>query len=104
MDLFAKSYSLTKDLNSLQKICKGKWLLEVFCQELYKELSEFKKHCGLHDNKKCQFCEIGSNMKCLYRLQDGIGHVAIYSLSKKLITIPDLNYIRSAIRKLCKKM
>jgi len=97
LDQFAAQHNLTRDISSIKKIAKGKWLLLSFCEEVHLLLQNFSLYCGYLDSKKCQFCNAVINNKCIYKLKDGVSNKTIYSLAVNNTHLNTLQYIKNHI-------
>lgn len=65
--VFGESLGLTSSWDDLLKICKGKWLLEMFSDELYNYIKDLPELCKESKISQCQFCAKGELSKCLYK-------------------------------------
>ncbi|CAG2152866.1 DUF4435 domain-containing protein [Cupriavidus numazuensis] len=98
LNAFMKSRGLSKDFDSLSLIAKGKWLYEVFCELILDLVRELRESCRSAKIYQCQFCKYDADSKaCQYKLADGIGKKALYSLGRELVNNPEFDYIRSRI-------
>lgn len=98
LDAFADVFGLTRDIESLKKFVKGKWLLTAFSEELFKEISQLVAKCKGLAVKQCSMCELDSSAPCLYQLRDGLGKNSLYSILKDFVDMPDFDYIRDKFR------
>ena len=91
---FGRSLGLNECWNDLLKICKGKWLLEVFCEEVIKELGELPNLCAARAIPQCQFCTNHEPGKCLYKKPTFVNHsILAYSASLETSFL-SLEYIK----------
>jgi hypothetical protein len=97
LDQVAVKFGLSSSFSSMRKLVKGKWLLSKFCDELHQELLNFSSACGKHNNNVCQYCTVGMNAKCTFRLKQGISNKTIYSLVREITAQPNFDYIRERI-------
>ncbi|WP_409174416.1 hypothetical protein [Brevibacillus fortis] len=70
LDDFANQKQIT--FNDLHKIVKGKWLLSAFVQSVYSKIQELHSKCSqkaLDGLKMCQYCEIGKDTQCLWKIK-----------------------------------
>jgi len=65
--VFGGSLGLTSSWEDLLRICKGKWLLEMFTDELYNYIKDLPGLCKAAKVSQCQFCAKGELSKCLYK-------------------------------------
>ena len=64
---FGRDLGLNNCWQDLLKICKGKWLLELFADELFLSIQGLPQLCGSARVTQCQFCARGEFKKCLYK-------------------------------------
>lgn len=64
---YGTSLGLSYNWQDLLKICKGKWILELFADELYSSIQSLPALCKLAKVAQCQFCAKGEAGKCLYK-------------------------------------
>jgi hypothetical protein len=100
LDHFAIQVGLSNTPPQLLKICKGKWLLSLFCDEIHSVLKQFKDYCGTHESRKCDYCAAGQPTRCMFQIKDGITNRTIYSSSTENVNIAGLDYIRERIRQI----
>lgn len=102
LDLFANENDLTNSLETLKRITKGKWLLDLFAIELLKAINDLQSKC--HDNEisNCKPCKTGAYDKCLYRINDGYTNKSLKSLALSQPYFEDLTYIVDRIRQIKK--
>ena len=101
---FALTLSLTRNLETLKKICKGKWLLGVFCEQLEKLIKNLPEQCGTDPVKSCQMCISRAENSCLYRLMEGLSHKSMRSIAQRVTTSPELEYIRERVSSMHSKV
>jgi hypothetical protein len=99
LDEFAAKYELKPEIATLKAICKGKWLLSVFCESLHQELRSLQGMCATNAIHTCPSCATGNHQECLYKMKEGIANKTIYTL---LIDtqLPDLTYITQKVKML----
>lgn len=97
LNQFAAPYFFNKNIATLRKITKGKWIYEDFCRVIYKIVSEFSSFCGKQDVVQCQFCKVGNTNKCLYCVKDGITAKALHAIGRTFVATPNLDYVRNRI-------
>lgn len=91
---FADSLGLVQCISDLKKISRGKWLLNLFCEELEKSFKSLHEACGSHSIKTCQFCMNEAKEKCLYKIRDGITNNTIKAIAFQNTDVSELDYIR----------
>lgn len=64
---FGNSLDLTGTWQDVLKICKGKWILEMFTDELFAKIIDLPNLCKMAAVNQCQFCAKGEPSKCLYK-------------------------------------
>lgn len=67
LDAFAESLNLSLSIDSLLKICKGKWVGEIYSDHLYSTMIALPGNCQKEKVPQCQACRTGEPDKCLYR-------------------------------------
>lgn len=69
LDQFAKRLNLESSLETLLKICKGKWIFETYGDRLHDAIKQLPNQCKRSEITQCQFCAKGNHdsKKCLYR-------------------------------------
>ena len=99
LNSFADSLSISRDLNSLKKISKGKWLLHFFCVKTLGAAQQYKDLCGTQPVQQCVMCAGNghSASHCLYKLKDSITTKNLKHLIMNNIWLPDFDYIRSRL-------
>ncbi|MDP2635105.1 MULTISPECIES: DUF4435 domain-containing protein [unclassified Pseudoalteromonas] len=97
LEEFAVQLSLSSNLETLKKICKGKWLLSVFCEELEKSIKSLPDECGTDPVSSCQMCISQAENSCLYRLMEGFTHKSMRSIAQRVTTTSELQYIRERV-------
>lgn len=100
LDIFAATFQLGRDIESLKKFVKGKWLLTAFSEELFKEIDQLVKNCKSSSIKQCSMCELDDAAPCLYQLRDGFNKNSLYSTLKDFVDMSDFDYIREKFRSL----
>ncbi|WP_421184842.1 DUF4435 domain-containing protein [Aeromonas enteropelogenes] len=97
---FAAEHSISSDLDSLKKICKGKWLLSMFCEELERSIKKLSSECGVSPVTVCQMCVIEAKSSCLYRLSEGFTHKTMREIAKQVCNSTELSYIKKRVGQL----
>lgn len=69
LDEFAERLGIQNSMETLLKICKGKWLFEIYGDRLYEEIKKLPEKCKTGKITQCQFCANGvpDVKKCLYQ-------------------------------------
>ncbi|MNC02043.1 hypothetical protein D3C76_476820 [compost metagenome] len=68
LDKFADRLGLQNSMETLLKICKGKWIFEIYGDRLYDAIKKLPEQCKESRITQCQFCINGNPdaKKCLY--------------------------------------
>lgn len=90
---FAGQVGVTDSWEDLLKICKGKWLLEIFIDELKAQLGELSTHCKSEMITKCQYCINNTFNKCLYKLNANYSSPILMQMALQEINQNSLSYI-----------
>ena len=98
LDVFAANLYITPDIESMRAFVKGKWLLTAFSDALFKEIEGLVVACKSLLIGQCRICRLNNNSPCLYQLKDGLNKNSLFSLLKDFIDIPEINYIRDAMK------
>jgi phage anti-repressor protein len=77
LDTLASSINLSKDLNSLMKFVKGKWLYRSFIKIILEEVNLLTQKCQSSQITTCCYCNLGKFSQCLYKsiLTQGYDHI-----------------------------
>lgn len=97
---FAGSIQLNESWEEILKICKGKWVLELFLDELRVELKNLPAHCKQSTISKCQYCINSTFHKCLYRINGTYSTPILTQIIKQESNLESLRYIRDRIESL----
>ncbi len=100
LNIFAESFNLSKNIDSLRLIAKGKWILEDFISELNQELNAISNLCKSGDIEKCQFCINETYDKCLYIMKSKNEKNNIKRLLFNNVNISELDYIKDRMQQL----
>ena len=100
LDSFAENLNLDFSLSSLKSFAKGKWILDVFAEELINAVQQLPQHCRSRDISICHSCVTSTYHKCLYRLKDGINKNTLKSLAINHVDSDEFNYIVRRIESL----
>lgn len=94
---FAENLSITRNLNNLKKISKGKWLLHWFCVQILSATQQVKDLCGIAPVQQCVMCAGNGHSPhhCLYKLKDAINTKTLKNLLMSNISLPEFDYIRN---------
>lgn len=98
LDSFASSLHLSRDIESLRKFVKGKWLLTAYAEELFGEIEKLVAKCKEKAIDQCRMCMRDGSAPCLYKVKEGFNKNSLYSILKNFIEIPEFDYLRSAFR------
>lgn len=96
---FAESLSISRNLDDLKKISKGKWLLHLFCVKTLSATQQVKDLCGTAPVQQCVMC-VGNGHSphhCLYKLKDAINTKTLKNLLTTNVWLPDFDYIRNKL-------
>ena len=93
LDLFAVSVNVSCSMTAVKGIARGKWLIEVFAEELLSCIVGLQELCREEVVQSCQCCSGGFFEKCLYRLRDGINKNTIKSLAFSHVEGEEFEYI-----------
>ncbi len=97
LDAFAASLDITPSLDCLKSISKGKWLLDIFSQELISSINSLQNKCGDNTIQTCKSCASNAFDKCLYRIKEGFTKKTIKSLALSNTEGIEIDYIRNRI-------
>jgi hypothetical protein len=98
LDIFANSLHLSRDIESLRKFVKGKWLLTAYAEELFCEIETLVEKCKNFAITQCRMCVRDNSAPCLYKVKDGFNKNSLFSILKNFIEIPEFDYLRNAFR------
>lgn len=93
LDDFAHQNQLSPCLDTLKSISKGKWLIDVFANELLAVISQLHTKCKESLITNCKSCITGAYEKCLYRINDGFTNKSIKSLALSHTNSDEFDYI-----------
>jgi len=93
----ASARGLNKNLVSLKKFAKGKWLLDGFCSGLTNSIEELANKCAQGVIPPCGYCTTNDPAKCFRKMEIGINSAAIRTHIKKLFP-HELGYITARIQ------
>lgn len=97
LDVFASSLDITPCINSLKSISKGKWLIDIFSQELLNSINNLQERCRDASIETCKSCISEAHNKCLYRMRDGFSKRTIQSLILSSVEGAEVQYIEDRI-------
>lgn len=97
LDLFAKEKNISKNFANLLLISKGKWIINQFIFLLKNEFSELPRLCQNGEIKKCQFCIIGNEKKCLYKLVLNYNNGSVRNLMFRNLNHSGIDYIKTKL-------
>tara|TARA_R110002111_G_C6002121_1_gene373291 strand:+ start:5223 stop:6140 length:918 start_codon:yes stop_codon:yes gene_type:complete len=97
LDVFATSLSITPCIDNLKTISKGKWLIDVFSQELLNSMNGLQEKCAESSIKTCKSCISEAFDKCLYRIKEGFTKKTIKSLILSNVEGAEIQYIEDRI-------
>lgn len=97
---FGQSLNLTGTWQDILKICKGKWILEMFTDELFAKIIDLPNLCKLAAVNQCQFCAKGEVSKCLYKNPSFFSADIMKSQLFHNTECEELEYVRSRLNRL----
>ncbi|NPS73173.1 hypothetical protein [Pseudomonas aeruginosa] len=100
LDIFAASMSIDASMESIKRIARGKWLIEIFSEELLAYINGLQKMCKDGAVSTCKCCLNAAFDKCLYRIREGIGKNAIKGLAFSNTEGAEFGYIVQRISSL----
>ena len=100
LDIFANGLHISNCWNDLLLICKGKWLLDLFCDYIHELISELPKRCAARQLTQCQYCLNGTHAKCLYRWRENYTSAHLRGMALGYVDLPDFAYIRNRLQTL----
>jgi hypothetical protein len=100
LDEFAKQLALTPTFETFKIITKGKWLIELFADQLLQTIAELPGWCKNQQITTCRFCLNQSYDKCLYRLKPGFHKNTLKSLALTHPVGGDFDYILTRLANL----
>jgi|SRR5450830_436116 len=100
LDQFAESLNIIKNMDSIKSIARGKWLIDVFSDELVTCIENLQSLCRAHTINSCLSCITTAYDKCLYRMKDGFNKNTIKSLAASHVAGVEFDYIVNRISEL----
>ncbi|HCF4144664.1 DUF4435 domain-containing protein [Pseudomonas aeruginosa] len=99
LDEFANRLGLTKSMETLLKICKGKWIVEIFSDHLLELIKELPDHCAASKIPQCQSCATGNSesKKCMYKHTSFFSADILKMQSFTNTNVVSLNYIKERL-------
>lgn len=97
LDVFATSLGIAPCIDTLKSISKGKWLIDVFSQELLNSMNSLQEKCAESTIETCKSCISEAFDKCLYRIKEGFTKKTIKSLALSNIEGAEVQYIQNRI-------
>lgn len=97
LDAFATSLGITPCIDTLKSISKGKWLIDIFSQELLNSMNGLQEKCAESSIETCKSCVSEAFDKCLYRIKEGFTKKTIKSLVLSNIEGAEVQYIEDRI-------
>ncbi|MNP13325.1 hypothetical protein D3C76_1056020 [compost metagenome] len=98
LNQFANSLNIQRNWQNLTLICKGKWLLDLFCDYLHDFISNLPQQCESKKIHQCQFCAGGNSKKCLYRWRENYSSAHLSGIARGYVDLPDFAYIRGKLQ------
>ena len=84
----------------MRKFVKGKWLIDLFSQELMRSIKALSENCGEGQLKKCELCITEIENKCSYKIKEGVNHTHIKLSMMSTLESPNFEYIKDKFRTL----
>lgn len=100
LDAFAAAKGLSDSLESIMVFSKGKWVLTVFSEYLFKEIADLVEKCKVNIIGQCKSCKFDPTSPCLFKIEPGFNNKTIYALLLKEVNIPEVDYIRDRLSRL----
>ncbi|WP_312921057.1 hypothetical protein [Stutzerimonas nitrititolerans] len=100
LDAFAAEKNIEKSIVSLKGIARGKWLIDVFAEELVLCINDLQGLCKDSAIESCRSCLNQAFDKCLYKVREGVNKNTIKSIALSNITGPEFVYIAQRISSL----
>lgn len=100
LDIFATSLGISPCIDTLKSISKGKWLVDVFSQELLANINDLQEKCAQNTIETCKSCISEAFDKCLYRIKEGFTKKTIKSLALTSIEGAEVDYIQDRIARI----
>lgn len=100
LDTFACKLNISNCLDDIKKIANGKWLIDLFSQELINIVNYLKDSCKEHKIKTCKSCLNEAFEKCFYRINEGVTNKTIKSISLSNTIGDEFSYIANRIASL----
>lgn len=97
LDELAKNFGLINDETVLLKIVKGKWLLELYFDELDREIKKLPSLCKAGEIAMCKVCAAALAKKCYYSNTSFISGGILMQQSFMLPKLSSLDYIADRI-------
>lgn len=93
LDDFAESLQLERTIETVKSIGRGKWLIDVFSEELVCCINSLQGLCRDERIHRCLSCITAAHDKCLYRMKEGIHSNTIKSLAFSHVVGSEFDYI-----------
>ncbi|MDI5996156.1 DUF4435 domain-containing protein [Pseudomonas sp. MDMC216] len=100
LDSFAQTMNISNCWDDLLLICKGKWLLDLFCDYLYDFISNLPQDCAAGKIMQCQYCSNNVSVKCLYRWRENYNSAHLRGMMLGYVDLPNFTYIRTRLQML----
>ncbi|CAB3682423.1 Uncharacterised protein [Achromobacter spanius] len=93
LDQFANSLNLGRTIDAVKSIARGKWLIDVFSEELVGCIKRLQGLCKEERIRSCSSCVTTAYEKCLYRIKEGIQPNTVRSLALTHAIGEEFDYI-----------
>jgi hypothetical protein len=103
LDEFANRLGVTRSLEDLLRICKGKWIFQYFVDSLITKLNGLKSMCKDNILAQCQYCIHEAFHNCLYSLTANFTNSQLEQLLLQDTEQEKLGYIKSRIAELAQR-
>lgn len=100
LDSFAADQNIEQSITSLKRIARGKWLIDVFAEELVLCINDLQGLCKDSVIESCRSCLNLAFEKCLYKVREGINKNTIKTIALSNISGPEFLYIAQRISSL----
>ncbi|WP_024681359.1 DUF4435 domain-containing protein [Pseudomonas syringae] len=97
LDELAERFGLSNSENHIIQITKGKWLLELYYDELEKEIKKLPIRCENGQISKCKVCHVKLEKKCYYNTTSFVSWDILMKQSFMNANLSSLNYIAERI-------
>ncbi|WP_122761157.1 DUF4435 domain-containing protein [Pseudomonas viridiflava] len=97
LDELATKFGLSNSESTIIRITKGKWLLELYYDELEKEIRNLPARCLSGHISKCKVCQVKLEKKCYYNTTSFVSGDILMQQSFMNANLSRLDYIAERI-------